>query len=367
MAGSTMKAVVVTPGEQDSARLMAVPLAPPDGADDVLVRTVRVGVCGTDAEISQGLYGEAPQGSPYLILGHESFGQVAQVGRNVRGLLPGDFVVAMVRRPDGCPNCLNGEQDMCLWGRYTERGIRGMHGFMAEYFIDRPQCLLKVPPAVASVGVLVEPLSVVEKAVRQAFEAQRRMLWRPRAALVLGAGPIGLLAAMLLRSQGMLTCVASRGPATSARAQLAESAGARYVSLAETPLADLPRRAGEAGGFDLVVEATGDSGVVMQAMGLMGTNGVLCLTSVTGGHREVRVDASVLNQGIVLGNKAIVGSVNANVRDMRQAIADLAVFESVWPGLLGRMLTRRVPPADFRAALRREPDDVKVVLEFGPE
>ncbi|MEK7873437.1 MAG: glucose 1-dehydrogenase [Chloroflexota bacterium] len=367
MAGSMMQAVVVTPGIKDSARLAEVPLEPLSGPGDVLVRTVRVGVCGTDAEINEGLYGEAPKGSPFLILGHESFGRVTQVGRDVRGLLPGDFVVAMVRRPDGCPNCLNGEQDMCLWGRYTERGIRGMHGFMAEYFIDQPQYLLKAPPAVAHVGVLVEPLSVVEKALRQAFEAQRRMLWRPRTALVLGAGPIGLLAAMLLRSQGLPTCVASRGPTASARAQLAQDAGARYVSLAETPLAELPRRAGETGGFDLIIEATGDSGVVMQAMGLMGTNGVVCLTSVTGGHNDVQVDASVLNQSIVLGNKAIVGSVNANVRDMRQAIADLAVFESVWPGLLGRMLSRRVPPADFGAALRRQPDDVKVVVEFGPE
>lgn len=364
MAGSTMQAVVVTPGKKDSARLAEVPLEPLSGPGDVLVRTVRVGICGTDTEINEGLYGEAPEGSPYLVLGHESFGQVAQVGRDVRGLLPGDFVVAMVRRPDGCPNCLNGEQDMCLWGRYTERGIRGLHGFMAEYFVDTPQYLLKAPPAVAPVAVLVEPLSVVEKALRQAFDMQRRMLWRPRTALVLGAGPIGLLAALLLRSQGLLTYVASRGPTASSRAQLAQDAGARYVSLAEEPLADLPKRTG---GIDLIIEATGDSGMVMQAMGLMGTNGVVCLTSVTGGHNDVRVDASVLNQGIVLGNKAIVGSVNANIRDMRQAIADLAVFESVWPGLLGRMLTRRVPPADFRAALRREPDDVKVVVEFGPE
>ncbi|MBI4308352.1 MAG: glucose 1-dehydrogenase [Chloroflexi bacterium] len=361
MAGSTMHAVAVTPGIRDSARLVQVPLAP-IRPDEVLVRTVRVGVCGTDAEINGGLYGAAPQGSGFLILGHESFGQVAQVGRNVRGILPGEFVVAMVRRPDGCPNCEKKEQDMCLWGGYVERGVKGMHGFLAEYFVDQPDYLVKVSPAVASFGVLVEPLSIVEKAVRQTFKIQERMTWQPRTALVLGAGPIGLLATFLLRSRGLRTYTASRNPDDSLKAQLARAVGGTYVSVGRQPLSEMSKQMGN---LDVIIEATGNSGMALESMGLLGTNGVLCLTSVTGGRSEARIDASALNQGMVLGNKLIFGTVNASIQDVRQAVEELAVFEGLWPGLLGRMITRRSPYTDFAAALHRGADDIKVVIEFG--
>ncbi len=189
----------MTPKEPGSGRLAEVPDPQPrDG--EVLVQVDQVGLDGTDAEILEGQYGEAPSGDDYLIIGHESLGRVAKVSAGVEGLSLGDWVVAIVRRPDPvpCRNCAAGEWDMCLNGQYTERGIKGRHGFLAEFYTESPDFLVEIPAEISAVAVLLEPLTIVEKAIEQIKRIQSRLVWQPERAVVLGAGPIGLLAGMLL-------------------------------------------------------------------------------------------------------------------------------------------------------------------------
>lgn len=351
-----MRAVVVTPGQGGSARLMDVP-DPRPAQGDALVRLVRAGACGTDTEIDRGDFGQAPAGDDYLVIGHENLGRVE---RGVGPIAAGDLVVATVRRPDQCPNCQVGEVDMCLAGGYTERGIKARHGFWAEAYAESPDFLVQLPPELEPIGVLLEPMSVVEKAVRQSYALQRRMRWEPRQTVVLGAGPIGLLATFLLRLRGLDVVTVARSKGTRA-AELAEVAGARYLSARDVPI---PQLGGEIGRIDLIVEATGNGQVAFEALQALGTNGVLCLTSVTGGHRPIELDVDRLNLRMVLDNLTVFGSVNANRVDFEQGAADLALARDRWPGLLDQVITRRLSLADFRAALDDAPGDIKTVLEI---
>lgn len=356
-----IRALAVIPGEKESAHLIEVD-RPKISPREVLVRVRRVGVCGTDHEINQGLYGEAPPGERYLVLGHESLGVVAEVGGDVKGFEPGDLVVASVRRPcpETCLNCRAGESDMCLTENYRERGIKGMHGFMREYYKEAPEYLVKVPRELAEVAVLLEPLSIVEKAVEQAFKIQERLKWEPEKALVLGAGPIGLLATFVLRDRGLETYTLARKPRDSIKARLAEESGAHYIDSTREPIPGLPDKLGN---IDLIFEATGSSTVAFQAMGILGVDGVLALTGISGGSKKLTVEADCLNMCIVLGNKAIFGSVSSNMHHFRQGVRHLRRFEARWPGLAGRLITGRVPLEDFRAAFRKE--GIKTVIEFG--
>lgn len=351
-----MRAVVVTPGQAGSARLAEVPdPRPRDG--EVLVRVLRAGACGTDGEIDQGLFGQAPPGDDFLVLGHENLGRIE---RGAGPFAAGDLVVSTVRRPDSCPNCRAGEADMCLDGTYTERGIKGRHGFWAEQYAELPEYLVKLPEELEPIGVLLEPTSVVEKAIRHSYAIQRRLAWQPRKAVVLGAGPIGLLATVVLRLRGLDVTTVARGKGTRASA-LIPACGARYLSSRDVPITDLAR---ELGRIDLIVEATGNGQVAVEATEAIGTNGVLCLTSITGGSRPLEIDASALNMRLVLGNMAIFGSVNANQVDFEQGVADLAAARRRFPGLLEWVITRRLPLAEFRSALDAPPGDIKTVLEI---
>lgn len=352
-----MRAVVVTPGQAGSARLADVPDPSPRG-DQALVRVLRAGTCGTDGEIDQGLFGQAPRGDEYLVLGHENLGRVE---RGVGPLAAGDLVVATVRRPDGCSNCQVGEPDMCSGGEYTERGIKGRHGFWAERYAESPNFLIKLPEELEPVGVLLEPLSVVEKAIRHSYTLQRRLAWQPRQAVVLGAGPIGLLATVALRLRGLTVTTVARSKGTRA-SSLVKACGGDYLSSQDVPVPDLGRRLGS---VDLIVEATGNAQVAMEAIGVLATNGVLCLTSITAGSRTLEIDASALNLHLVLGNMAIFGSVNANRVDFEQGVADLQAARRRYPGLLEWVFTRRLPLDQFRAALDAPPGDIKTVLEIG--
>lgn len=356
-----MKAVAVTPGEKRSAALREVPVPAP-GEGEVLVRVLEVGIDGTDAEIDEGLYGEAPAGEDHLIIGHESLGRVEKAGAGVEDLGPGDLVAATVRRPGGCLNCRAGESDMCLDGDYTERGITGRHGFMAEAYVERPEFLVKVPPAFRRFAVLLEPLSIVEKGIAHGFEIQRRLTWEPRTALVLGAGTFGLLAALVLSHLGLEVTLASREEpdALGPKRDLLEEMGARYRSTAADPISELPRRLGN---IDLIFEATGSSQVAFQAMKILGVNGVLCLTGITGGDRIIEVPADQINLGLVLGNKVVFGSVNAHRRHFELGLRHFGELERKWPGLLSRFITERLPLVAFREGLDRRRDHVKVVLE----
>lgn len=357
-----MKAIVVTPGQAGTGRVQEVP-TPEPRAGQVLVEVLDVGVCGTDLEILHGLYGEAPPGDDYLILGHENFGRIVSAPEGC-GVEAGDSVVCTVRRPDPvpCPTCRAGQQDMCLNGLYTERGIKGHHGFMAEYYVEVPEYLVKLDSSLDDVGVLIEPLSVVEKGIEQAESLQRRLAWHPQEAVVTGAGPIGLMATMLLRSHGWDVWTLDIVPPDSLRAQLVTACGAQYVKGDEESLTDLAKRIPP---IDLVVEATAVPQLVFEAITAVGSNGVVCLTGVSASHRTLQVPADALNLDMVLANKVVFGTVNANRHHYEMAARDLVMFNALWPGLTKQVVTRRVPVDEYETALEPRPGvDVKSAVTF---
>ena len=324
----------------------------------MLVRGVRIGLCGTDHEINEGYYGSAPPGSDALVLGHESLGRVVRGGAD---LPDGTLVVGIVRRPDGCPNCARGQQDMCLWGDFTERGIGGLHGFGSEWWVERPEYVVAIPERLADGGVFLEPLTVVEKVVRHAFRIQGRAHWEPKRALVAGAGPIGILGAVLLRLGGLAVTVFERTEKPERRELLARI-GAGYAATQATPLDEIVAGAGP---VDMAIEATGNAGVAFTLMQHLGTNGVLGLTSVSGGDATAEVPVARVNRGLVLGNKVVFGSVNANRADFEQGVRDLGEAERRWPGFLATLITARVPLADAAPAVTHDPRQIKVVVELG--
>jgi threonine dehydrogenase-like Zn-dependent dehydrogenase len=340
---ATMKAVAVRPGEVNSIHLRDVPMPSihdVPGGRGMLVRVLRVGVDGTDKEINAAEYGMAPPGDDYLILGHESFGVVEAVADGVTELAPGDYVVASVRRPGSSIYDAIGLQDMTTDDVYFERGINLRHGFLAEYYADSADYLVRLPKELRSVGVLMEPTSVAEKAIGQAFEIQRRLrVWQPKRALVLGTGTLGLLASMILRLRGIEVVAMGRTARPYLNADLLDEIGGRYLSTADVSIAEASRLHGP---FDLILEGTGFSPLAFEAMEVLGKNGVLVLVSVTGGDRQIEVPADRINQGFVLGNKVVVGSVNASRADFLAGVADLAQAELSHPGWLGRLLTHPV-------------------------
>jgi glucose 1-dehydrogenase len=342
-APATMKAIAVIPGQANTMHVRDVPRPAvsdvPDGRG-VLVRVLRVGVDGTDKEINAAEYGAAPPGYDYLITGHESFGRVVETGPNVTELRVGDYVVATVRRPGSSIYDRIGTYDMTTDDMYYERGINLRHGFLSEYYVDDPEYIVKIPPGLRDVAVLLEPLTVVEKGIAQAYEIQRRLrVWRPRKAAVMGAGTIGLLAALVLRLRGLEVTVFGRTAAPYLNSELIQELGARYESTVTTPIGEGCRRYGP---FDLIFEATGASSVVFESMRALARNGVLVLSSVTGGDRMIEVPADRINLEFVLGNKVMVGTVNANREYFEAGVKDMTHAESQHPGWLGRLLTHPV-------------------------
>ena len=339
----TMKAIAVMPGKPDSVHLAELPKPSLDeiaGGRGVLVKVLRVGVDGTDKEINAAEYGMSPQGYDFLVIGHESFGRVEAVGPAVTELSPGDYVVATVRRPGASIYDKIGTYDMTTDDTYFERGINLRHGYLTEYYVDDPEYIVKVPQGLKEVGVLLEPTTVVEKGIAQAYEIQRRLrVWRPRRACVMGSGTIGLLAAMALRLRGLDVTVLSRTPRPYLNADLVDALGARYATVTDLPLAEAAKKHGP---FDLIFEATGYSPVVFEAMEALGKNGVLVLSSVTGGDPRVEVPADRINLGFVLGNKVMVGTVNANREYFELGVRDMAQAEVQCPGWLARLLTHPV-------------------------
>ena len=338
-----MKAIAVIPGKPDSIHLREAPRPSLDEVPEgrgVLVRVLRVGVDGTDKEINAAEYGAPPPGDEYLILGHESFGRVEAVGPSVTEVAPGDYVVASVRRPGSSLYDAIGLQDMTTDDSYFERGINLRHGFLAEYYVDASEYLVRIPQGLRRVGVLMEPTSVAEKAIGQAWEIQRRLkVWRPRKAAVLGTGTLGLLASMILKLRGLEVTAFGLKRAPYLNSELLEEIGVRYVSTADRNLRDA---ALELGPFDFILEGTGFSPLVYEAMDVLGKNGILAMVSVTGGERTIEVPADRINQGFVLGNKVAFGSVNASREDFEQGVADLSQAELMQPGWLEKLLTHPV-------------------------
>jgi threonine dehydrogenase-like Zn-dependent dehydrogenase len=356
-----MKAIVVRPGEHGSIHMRDMP-DPRMKPDQVAVKMLRVGLCATDAEIAHGLYGKPPNGEELLILGHENVGVVADVGARASGFKPGDVVVSTVRRPCAvCRQCRAGENDMCSSGEYTERGIMRLHGFMAQYYVESPRYLIKIPKALRDIGVLLEPMSIVEKGIDHAFALQRRLVWKPEVSLVLGAGPIGLLAASVLRARGLRTVVASREDPADRRAQVVRELGAEYVSTLNCTLADVVRATGAP---DILVEATGNGGIVFDAMQILGPNGVLCLLSVTAGETVTPEPIDLINRRLVIGNQVVFGSVNANPRHFVTGIKDLSRIEKAHPGVLRKLLTHPIPWEDYAAWFSETRPGIKSTLEI---
>jgi threonine dehydrogenase-like Zn-dependent dehydrogenase len=347
-----MRAITLLPGTPGSAELEEVP-EPAAGEGPILVDGVALGICGTDAEIVRGDYGEAPPGAERLILGHESLGRVAEAPEG-SGFETGDLVVGIVRRPDPlpCPSCAAGEWDFCRNGGYTERGIKALHGYGSERWRIEPDFAVKLDPALGALGVLMEPTTVVAKAWEQIDRINARATIAPRRVLVTGAGPIGLLAALLAHQRGYEVHVLDRatdGP----KPALVRALGATYHMGSVHDVDPVP---------DVIVEATGAAAVVLDAMGHTGANGVVCLTGISSGGHKIGLDAGELNRTLVLENDVVFGTVNANRRHYEAAAAALAAADRGW---LERLITRRVPLDRWREALEREPDDIKVVVELG--
>ncbi len=338
-----MKAIAVIPGKPNSMHLREVPKPKvsdiPNGRG-VLVKVLRVGVDGTDKEINAAEYGAAPEGYDYLITGHESFGIVEEVGPKVVELKPGDYVVATVRRPGHSIYDQIGTYDMTTDDMYYERGINLRHGYLAEYYVDDPEYIVKFPRGLKEVGVLLEPTTVVEKGIAQAYEIQRRLrVWRPRKAAVMGAGTIGLLATIVLRLRGLEVVTLGRTPKPYLNSELIEAVGARYETTVDLPIVESAKKYGP---FDIIFEATGASSVVFESMQALGKNGVLVLSSVTGGNKMIQVPADKINLDYVLGNKVTVGTVNANREYFEMGVKDMAHAEAEYRGWLKRLLTHPV-------------------------
>ncbi len=335
-ARATMKAIAVHPGVPNSLHLAQLDEPRVEDIADgrgVLVEVLRVGVDGTDKEINAAEYGAAPPGYDFLVIGHEGFGRVIAVGSNVREFTVGDYVVATVRRPGMSLYDQIGEYDMTTDDTYYERGINLRHGFLTERYVEAPEFLVKIPVGLREVGVLLEPMTVVQKGVVQAYEIQRRLkVWRPQRAAVMGAGTIGLLATLVLRLRGLEVTTFARSPRPNLNADLIEALGARYVT---TPITD-------AGPFDVIFEATGFAPVVFDCMNALGKNGVLILSSVTGGEHHVDVNADKINLDFVLGNKLMFGTVNANREYFETGVKDMSHAEAQFSGWLARLLTHRV-------------------------
>jgi glucose 1-dehydrogenase len=346
-----MGALTVVPRAPGSARVEDLPEpSPADGS--ILAETLATGVCGTDLAIVDGHYGWAPPGSERLVLGHKSLGRVLDAPAT-SGFARGDLVVGIVRRRDPvpCPTCAVGEWDMCRNGRYTERGIKERDGYCSEHFRVEPEYAVNVPPGLESVGVLLEPTSVVAKAWEHVERIGQRSRWAPQQVLVTGAGPIGLLAALLGVQRGLDVHVLDRvtsGP----KPALVRDLGATYHTGAVTD-AGPPA--------DMVIECTGVGQLVLDAIAHTAPGAVVCLTGLSSGGHQVRLDAALLNRALVLENDVIFGSVNANRRHYERAADALAGAHRAW---LESLITRREPLARWAQAIERRPDDVKTVIDF---
>ena len=351
-----MRALTVVPKQAGTAEVteMAAP-RPRDG--ELLVDGLALGVCGTDIEIVAGEYGWAPPGEERLVLGHESLGRVREAPAG-GGFAAGDLVVGVVRRPDPepCPSCARGEFDMCRNGRYTERGIKELHGYCSEQWTVEADYAVRLDPALESVGMLMEPTTVVAKAWDHIDRIGGRSYFAPERVLVTGAGPIGLLAALLGAQRGLDVHVLDRvteGP----KPELVEALGGTYHAT------DVERAVGQCKP-DVIVEATGVGQIVFDAMRHTAPAGIVCLTGVSPAGRELSVDAGAVNRDLVLENDVVFGSVNANLRHYWMAAAALAAADRSW---LERLITRRVPLDRFAEALERRPEDVKVVIDLRAE
>ena len=353
-----MKAIVARPPKRNSVKLVEIP-KPTAREGEVLLTTLCLGVDGTDREINEGIYGTPPGDFDYLVMGHEAVAKVEEIGSETENLTQGDLVVPTVRRPceENCLNCRNGETDMCLTGNYFEHGIYRLHGFASEYSLCDANFLVKIPPELKAVAVLLEPLSIAEKAVSQSFKIQERMTWEPRRAFVAGAGPLGLLATMILRLRGLDVYSAATREKESPKAEIVRNVGGTYLNVRETPIKTLEQK------FDIVLEATGRVEVALEALNLLGPNGVLCVLGIYREKMACQEFGNVLTS-MVLGNRLIFGSVSSNKDHFEMGTRDMNEIKRRYGDILNRLITKRLSPTDFEQAFRPKREDIKTIICF---
>jgi threonine dehydrogenase-like Zn-dependent dehydrogenase len=367
-----MRAIAMFPTEK-KIRLVDRPSPPLEGAEQARIRMLEVGVCGTDHEIARFEYGSPPPGEPYLVMGHESLGEVVEVGSTVSNLKPGDLVVTTVRRPCGepeCRPCHHNRPDFCVTGAYTERGIMRRHGFMTDEVVDLASNMHLVPPEIADIAVLTEPLTIAEKALIELDSVLVRMPWvnpakeekRGLNAVVLGAGPVGLLGALALLVRGFDTWIYSRESASSPRAAWVEKIGARYIESGKLPVGDLAKQVGN---VDLIYEATGSAALAFAALPAIGKNGVFIFTGVPGHKTPVTLEAERIMRDLVLQNQLIYGTVNAGPSAFDASIRDLGKFNARWPGPVRELITGHFPPEQITDVLSPDHGGIKNVIRFG--
>jgi glucose 1-dehydrogenase len=370
-----MKAVAVFPGSRE-VKVIEKEVPRISQPDQVMLRVLDIGVCGTDKEICSFEYGTPPPGDDHLVIGHESLAEIAGVGSAVEGLRPGDLVVPSVRRP--CPHsrclaCRSGHQDYCYTGEFSERGIKEAHGYMTEYVVDRDRYMNLVPPDLREIAVLAEPLTIAEKAVAQIFwMMRRRPPWldpqtpagergRGLSALVLGIGPVGLLGAMTLATAGFTTYVYSRELPPNPRIDLVDAIGASYVSAQTATFGDL---AGQIGNIDLIYEAVGHSHFALQALQVLGVNGIFVLTGVPGLQAFVETDPARTMRDMVLKNQVLLGTVNAGPEAFASALRDLDAFRERWPAAVQTLIAGRFPAERAPELILGRPAGIKSVITF---
>lgn len=366
-----MKAIAINPGTR-AVRLVERDEPSIAAPDQIKIRVLRVGICGTDREEAEGGRAEAPTGAKELVIGHEMFGQVIEVGDAVTRVQPGDLAVFTVRRGCGeCDPCAINRSDMCRTGRYRERGIKGLDGFQTEYVVDTEQYVVRIPREIETIGVLTEPLSIVEKAIDDAVRLQFARLpgaltnpdWLfNRPCLVAGLGPIGLLAAMALTIRGARVCGMDIVPTDSARPEWLRAIGGSYINGHEVEPDQIRE---EHGPMQLLFEATGVPALAFNLLDALDYNGVYVLTGIPGSSRSIELPAAELIRDLVLNNQVMVGSVNAARGHFQMAVNDLREAEHRWPGMMARLITERLPPEKAESLLYHHPDDeIKAVIEW---
>jgi glucose 1-dehydrogenase len=367
-----MKAIALVPGTTH-LRLVDIPEPSITAPDEIKLKVLQVGICGTDREEASGGRAEAEPGKTELIIGHEMLGQVVAIGSAVTAVRPGDYAVFSVRRGCGhCPACAINRSDMCYTSHYHERGIKGRDGYQAEYVVDEEQYVVKIPGGLASIGVLTEPMSVVEKAIDEAIRIQVARLpdtedpsnWlRGKQTLVAGIGPIGLLAALALRLRGADVMGLGRQDKNTPRPSVLSDIGAKYVDERQVKPGALEEHFGQ---IDLILDATGAAHLEFDLLSVLGINGVYVLTGIPGGDRPINVEGAAIMRQLVLKNQLMLGSVNASRKHFETAVEDLDKARKTWGDVIDRIITHRFRYARYvEALLLRSPDEIKTVLEWG--
>ncbi|HLY18371.1 MAG TPA: glucose 1-dehydrogenase [Bryobacteraceae bacterium] len=361
-----MRAVTVYPGSRE-IKVADRPEPRITAPTQVKLRMLEVGVCGTDKDICAFAYGTPPPGSDHFVLGHESLGEVVEAGSGVEDLRVGDLVVSTVRLACSDPDCIPcraGHYDFCMTGKYSEHGIKDLDGFMTEFVVEDRGNLHPVPRGLRDVAVLVEPLTIAEKALIEVCEIQKRLPWGhgKHRAVVLGSGPVGLLGAMVLVNAGFDTVVYSRAPQPNAKADVAEIIGARYISSQQTPIEQM---AEQVGNIDLIYEAAGAPQFAFEVLKHLGSNGIYVFTGVPRDQAPIDFDTERIMYNLVLKNQAVVGVVNAGPQAFDHAVRDIGVFAARWPRALGAMITGRYPMEAFHDPVMGKAGGIKNVIAIG--